>query len=135
MADRVRLGVIGVGAMGKSHAARARAGEINRCELVAVCDSDETRLSTYDGIKTYTNSAELIRSGEVDAVVIATPHYDHTTVGIDAIQNGLHVLVEKPISAHKADCQRLIAAHDANKKLVFRIAPDLSAWTLPAMGS
>jgi predicted dehydrogenase len=55
----------------------------------------------------------------VDAVIIATPHYQHTTLGIAALQQGLHVMVEKPISAHKADAERLIAAHNKNPKLVF----------------
>jgi predicted dehydrogenase len=56
----------------------------------------------------------------VDAVLIATPHYDHTTLGIAALKAGLHVLVEKPISVHRADCERLIAAHcGREKKQVF----------------
>ena len=61
----------------------------------------------------------LIRSGLVDAVIIATPHYQHTTLGIAALNAGVHVMVEKPISAHKADAERLIAAHEQNSKLVF----------------
>ena len=61
----------------------------------------------------------MIRSGDVDAVLIATPHYDHTTIGIDALNNGVHVLTEKPISVHKADAQRLIDAHLAHPELVF----------------
>ena len=50
--------------------------------------------------------------------MIVTPHYAHTTIGIDMLKAGLHVLVEKPISVHKADCERLIAAHK-NRKQVF----------------
>jgi predicted dehydrogenase len=61
----------------------------------------------------------LIGSGLVDAVIIATPHYQHTSLGIAALQQGLHVMVEKPISAHKADAERLIAAHRARPELVF----------------
>jgi predicted dehydrogenase len=61
----------------------------------------------------------LIGSEEVDAVIIATPHYQHTSLGIAALQQGLHVMVEKPISAHKADAERLIAAHRAKPSLVF----------------
>jgi len=53
-----------------------------------------------------------------DAVIIGTPHYAHTTIGIAAMQAGHHVLVEKPISVHKADCERLIAAHQ-DKQIVF----------------
>jgi len=114
------MGVIGVGGMGAYHAKYIQAGEIQRCELAAVCDIDERKLSGWGDIKTFTDSRELIRSGLVDAVSIATPHYDHTTIGIDALENGIHVLVEKPISVHKADCRRLIAAHEKNKNLKFQ---------------
>lgn len=119
MADKVRLGVIGVGGMGSNHAAYVRNGEVRRCELAAVCDIDESKLDRWEGVRAFADSRELIRSGLVDAVLIATPHYDHTTIGIDAFNNGLHVLSEKPISVHKADCQRLIDAHRANPGLVF----------------
>jgi predicted dehydrogenase len=108
--DKVRIGVIGLGAMGKYHTTYLREGKVNRCELTAVCDAFESALKGFEDLKCFTDSAEMIRSGEVDAVLIATPHYFHTTTGIDALENGLHVLVEKPISVHKADCERLIAA-------------------------
>jgi predicted dehydrogenase len=49
---------------------------------------------------------------------VATPHYDHTTIGAASLKAGLHTLVEKPISVHKADAERLIAAH-TDKKVVF----------------
>jgi predicted dehydrogenase len=116
--DRVRLGIIGVGGMGTAHAKRVMGGQVPRCELAAVCDIDTKRFGDFPGIPAYEDSAELIRSGKVDAVLVATPHYGHTTIGIDALQNGLHLLVEKPISVHKADAERLIAAH-TDPKLVF----------------
>ncbi|MHB0998895.1 MAG: Gfo/Idh/MocA family protein [Armatimonadota bacterium] len=116
--DKVRLGIIGVGSMGSFHVSYIKAGKVSRCELVAVCDIDPAKLVPFSDIKTFTDSRELIRSGAVDAVLIATPHYAHTTIGIDSLENGLHVLVEKPISVHKADCERLIAAHK-NKDQVF----------------
>ncbi|MCK5804483.1 MAG: Gfo/Idh/MocA family oxidoreductase, partial [Lentisphaeria bacterium] len=72
----------------------------------------------YPNLKHFESSEKLIRSGEVDAVIVATPHYGHTTIGADALQNGIHTLVEKPISVHKADAERLIAAH-ADKSIVF----------------
>lgn len=117
---RVRLGLVGAGAMGSLHAEYLIAGQVDRCELVAICDSQEARLAPYPQLMKFSDSGELIRSGEVDAVLIATPHYFHTTTGIDALENGLHVMVEKPLSVHKADCQRLLAAHK-NKEQVFGI--------------
>ena len=117
--DKVRLGIIGVGGMGSSHARQILDGKIPRMELVAVCDVDPTKFKQfkdYKGIKTYTKSEELIRSGKVDAVLIATPHYFHTTIGIDALNNNIHTLVEKPISVTKADALKLIAAYQKAKK-------------------
>lgn len=117
----VRVGLIGMGNIGRHHADYLLAGQVARCELVAVCSPSPAKLEGYraKGLKIFSDGGELIRSGTVDAVVIATPHYQHTTLGIAAFQQGLHVMVEKPISAHKADAERLIAAHQKNPRLVF----------------
>lgn len=119
--SKVRLGIIGMGNIGRHHTEYLRAGKVNRCELVAVCSTSPQKLECYLPLKVYGNAEELIRSGKIDAVLIATPHYQHTTLGICAIEHGLHVMVEKPISAHKADAERLIAAYKKRKKkdLVF----------------
>lgn len=117
--NKVRLGIIGMGNIGKHHAEYLRAGKVNRCELTAVCSTSPARLEKYLPLKIYGDGEELIRSGIVDAVLIATPHYQHTTLGITALEQGLHVMIEKPISAHKADAERLIAAHKKRKRLVF----------------
>ena len=117
--NEVRLGIVGVGGMGSCHADSILAGKIQRLRLAAVCDIEPRKMDRYGAeLQRFEDSAELIRSGAVDAVLVATPHYFHTTIGIDAMQNGLHLLVEKPISVHKADCERLIAAH-RNPKQVF----------------
>jgi predicted dehydrogenase len=116
--NHVRLGIIGLGIQGGYHVALFNEGKIKRASVTAVCDILPERLAPYAHLKTFTSSAEMIRSGEVDAVLIATPHYDHTTIGIDALQHGVHVLVEKPISVHVADAQRLIAAH-TDPKVIF----------------
>jgi predicted dehydrogenase len=112
----VRIGIIGLGNIGSGHVETIK--KLDGLKLAAVCDMCPERMERYDDVKKYTDSRELIRSGEVDAAIVATPHYDHTTIGIDALEQGLHVLVEKPISVHKADCERLIAAHK-NPKQIF----------------
>ena len=115
----VRIGVIGVGNMGTSHISNIERGLIHRARLTAICDIVPSKMDRYgDKYLKFTDSRELIRSGEVDAVMVETPHYDHTTIGIDALTQGIHTLVEKPISVHKADCERLIAAHK-DRKVVF----------------
>lgn len=107
----IRIGVIGIGNMGSIHARYLLDERIKRAKLTAVCDSDSARFDLFPGVKNFVGSKDLIQSGLVDAVLIATPHYAHTTIGVDALRQGLHVLIEKPISVHKADCQRLIAAY------------------------
>src|ERR1700739_189629 len=117
--DKLRLGIIGMGNIGKHHAEYLRAGKVAGCELVAVASTSPGKLEKYKPLQIFANGEEMIRSGAVDAVLIATPHYQHTSLGIAAFENGLHAMVEKPISAHKADAERLIAAHKKHKKLVF----------------
>ena len=107
--DRVRLGVIGLGNMGTAHI-RDNVPKVPRLELTAVCDVDPARADRFEDVAKFTDASEMIRSGLIDAVLIATPHYFHTSDGIAALEAGLHVLVEKPISVHKADCERLISA-------------------------
>jgi predicted dehydrogenase len=116
---KVRLGLIGLGNIGQHHASYLTNGKVSRAELVAISDAVPGKLEKFKGLKGFTDGEALIRSGLIDAVIIATPHYQHTSLGIAALQQGLHVMVEKPISAHKADGERLIAAHQANPKLVF----------------
>ena len=117
--DKVRLTVIGIGTIGNLHLRNIEKSD--KVELAAVCDivpeKAQAAAEKY-GCPAYTDSDTLLKDRVCDAVVIATPHYDHTTIGIAALESGHHVLVEKPISVHKADCERLIAASEG-KDLVF----------------
>jgi predicted dehydrogenase len=115
--NKVRLGIAGLGNMGKFHADYLLQGKVNRAELVAVSSTTPARLAPYANLKTFENAEKMIHSGAIDAILIATPHYQHTTLGIAALQKNMHVLVEKPISVHKADCERLIAAHRGSKAI------------------
>jgi predicted dehydrogenase len=118
ISSTVRIGIVGIGNMGTGHARQILAGKIPGLELAAVADIDPERLKLVPQVRGFASSSEMIASGLINAVLISTPHYDHTTIGIKALKAGLHVLVEKPISVHRADCERLIAAH-TDKKQVF----------------
>src|SRR4051794_29135371 len=114
----VRLGIVGLGVMGQSHARTILEGKIPRLRLAAVADQDPARLAKFGDIPGFASDDALIGSGLVDAVLIATPHYFRAPTGIAALRAGLHVLVEKPISVQRADCERLIAAHQ-DRNVVF----------------
>ncbi len=118
--DKVRLAVIGIGNIGNLHLRNIE--NQPKVQLTAVCDivpeKADAAAARY-GVKAYYDSDALLADKVCDAVIIATPHYFHTTIGIAALDSGHHVLVEKPISVHKADCERLIAAHERYPHLVF----------------
>lgn len=115
--ENVRLGIVGLGNMGRAHLANIRAGKVPGLRVTALCESVGTLPEPLEGEHPFTDVSQMIRSGHIDAILICTPHFSHTTIGIEALQRGLHVLVEKPISVHKADCERLIAAHTDKSKI------------------
>src|SRR5438093_6342197 len=119
--NTVRIGIVGMGNIGKHHADYLLAGKVPRCELTAVCSTSPQKLEPYraKGLRIFDRGEKLIDSRDVDAVIIATPHYQHTALGIAALEAGLHLMVEKPISAHKADAERLIAVAKKNPDQVF----------------
>lgn len=117
--NKVRIGIIGMGNMGRYHADYLAKGEVAGAELVAVCSPSPHKLKAYEPLSIWDNGEAMIRSGEMDAVIIATPHYQHTSLGIAALEAGVHLMVEKPISAHKADAERLIAKSQEKSNVVF----------------
>ena len=117
--NAIRLGIIGLGNMGAAHVRSLQGGSVPSLAVTAICDPNPARFTVDPAIPAFTDPHTLIHSGNVDAVLIATPHYSHTNLGIEALECGLHVLVEKPISVHKADCERLIAAHAGRERQVF----------------
>lgn len=105
--------------MGSNHARSIQDGRVPGMVLGAVCDRSPEAMAPFSTVSRFSDPGEMLGSGQVDAVLIATPHYDHTPLGIAALEAGLHVLVEKPISVHKADAEKLIAAHNPAGNQIF----------------
>ena len=119
---KVRFAVIGAGSMGQHHLKHA--SELANTELTAVCDLKEEnaiKASQQYGCKYFTDFSELLKSQIYDAVLISTPHYSHAPLAIQALDAGYNVLVEKPLSVHKADCEKVIDAYNRNKSLKFGV--------------
>ena len=115
--DKVRFGVVGTGGIGHMHLGYLP--QLERAELTCVCDVRKEvvkDVSEKHGVPYFVDSKELIRSGLCDAVLIGTPHYQHATVGIDALNNGLHVLTEKPITVQVSQADRMVAAAKKKKR-------------------
>ncbi|QAY67931.1 Gfo/Idh/MocA family protein [Paenibacillus protaetiae] len=101
----LRMGIIGMGNMGSDHAKKLIRGIVPEVELTAVSEMDETRLEASkaylpESVGLFASAESLMDSGLCDAVLIATPHYDHPRLAMLAFDKGLHVLCEKPAGVY-----------------------------------
>ncbi|WP_409346048.1 Gfo/Idh/MocA family protein [Paenibacillus sp. MBLB4367] len=123
--NQVRVGVIGLGNMGAMVANCLRRNEIEGAVLAAASETFAERLEWARGefggdVKLFGSVEELLDSGEIDAVYIATPHYDHPRIAILAFKRGLHVLTEKPAGVYTKQVREMNEAA-ANAGTVFGI--------------
>ncbi len=118
--QKVRLGIIGVGNMGSSHIKNYLKGAMPEIEITAVADIKADRLvwakEQLPDVKTYATASELMDSGEVEAVLIATPHYDHPSLVIEALNKGLHAMSEKPAGVYTKQVREMNAVADISDK-------------------
>lgn len=103
--DKVRIGIAGIGNMGRGHAHYLLKGHVKNADLVAVCDTNPQQLEWVrqligDKLHLYESFDEMISSGHIDGVIVAVPHYDHPDLTVKALEKGLHVLVEKPAGVY-----------------------------------
>jgi predicted dehydrogenase len=130
MSSRFRLGVIGAGGISHLHAKHAK--KIEGVEIVAAADVSEKALASFKAafpeVKTYSDAGEMLKSGNLDAVSVCTPNGLHARNTIDALEAGLHVIVEKPMAMNAVEAEQMNqAAKKAGKHLVvgfqFRFDP------------
>lgn len=110
MRKQVRVGVIGVGAMGKNHARLY--SELHGVELVGVADVNETlaiSVAQSYGCKAFARYNDLLDEN-LDALSIVVPTTFHKKVALDAIQEGINVLVEKPIADTVGNADEIVKA-------------------------
>jgi len=110
--ERIGVGVVGVGIMGRRHAENA-AHSIPGARLAAVFDADRALAADVAGDLDATTCAtldELLARQDVRAVVIASPSRFHAEQAVAALSSGKDVLLEKPMAHSLADCDRIISA-------------------------
>lgn len=106
MAKKIKVGVVGVGHLGKEHARIY--STLPEAELVGICDQDPAKADKAKELKTayYKDFRDLI--GKVEAVSIATPTSTHYEVAKEFLSAGIHTLVEKPITLRLNEANELI---------------------------
>ncbi len=119
----LRLGIIGVGNIGSAHLGNVLRGQCPDVTVTAAADRRESRRDYIrqqaPDTQVFTEGSDLIASGACDAVLIATPHYQHPTLAAEAFRHGLHVLCEKPAGVYTLQVREMIAAADEHPDLVF----------------
>ena len=102
---KVRIGIIGIGNMGSSYVRELSKGSVPNAELRAVCDINPERLewakdSLGEKVSLYDNPDKFFSEADIDAVIVATPHYDHPPLAVKGFEKGLHVLIDKPAGVY-----------------------------------
>ena len=125
MADKVRVGIAGLGGQGLAYADLIAAGRIPHMALAATFDVDlakeQVSRSKYPGVPFHSGYNAMLESGDVDAVIICVPHYLHPELGIDALKHGIHVLIEKPAGVYTKQVNELNAVAASKPELTFAI--------------
>jgi predicted dehydrogenase len=143
--NNVRIGVVGLGSMGNFHVGYLH--EIEGAQLTAICDADPNkpgkvaaglvdvraradqrlahRVADPQAVGKFTTYEQLLDSKLVDAIIIATPHFQHPEIALAAFERNIHVLSEKPLAVHVKDARKVIDAHKQKPNLTFGLVMQL----------
>lgn len=115
--NKIPVGVIGVGHLGKIHASLYR--DIKTADLVGIHDSDTEKANKVAGelnITAYSDINELLQN--VEAVNIVTPTSTHHDIAKKALDNNCHLFIEKPIMAQESEAEEIIRIAKEKNKLL-----------------
>lgn len=123
MTEKIKLGIIGLGAEGGMYAKFIAEGKIPNVSVGAICDilPEKKQYADMLGVPFYEDYREMIESGNVDSVVTTVPHYLHPEMGIYALEHGVHALIEKPVGVYTKQARELIDVAATKPELVFGV--------------
>ncbi|MDE2483405.1 MAG: Gfo/Idh/MocA family oxidoreductase [bacterium] len=128
---RIRLGLVGAGAIGVTHAQAAQRNE--RVALVAICDEDirrATALAPAAGARAYDSINAMRYEEDLDGVIVATPPASHASIARSFLDERVHVLCEKPLATSVAAAQAMIQSAERSGAILtmaskFRFVEDI----------
>lgn len=115
MSDKLKVGIIGCGNIGKKHAHAL--SQTESAELTATYDIQND--SGIPGVRSYKTLEDLLNDEQIDIVSVCTPNYLHEHHSIRALQKGYHVICEKPFSINTDSCKNIIEASEQSDRKVF----------------
>lgn len=118
----LRYGIIGMGAMGREHAENLSFIEGASVTAISDPDSGSRELAIKqlgESVKVFTDHRQLLDSGLIDVVIIATPNFTHVDILEDALKTSLHVFIEKPLCTTIEDCLKVIEWSENRSGLVW----------------
>ena len=122
--EKVRLGIIGYGNMGTTHADNILKGKCPDIILAAIADHKANRIDAAkevfgDAVTYFDNAIAMLDSGKIDACLVAVPHYDHCSFAIECMKRGIHVMVEKPAGVYTKQVEEMNAEAEKHPEVVF----------------
>lgn len=133
MAERLRLGIVGAGAIVQvGHLPALK--RVKEIEVVGLCDNDLAKARAlaerFNIPNVHSDIAELVDYGQLDALLVCTPNHLHESHVLTALTHKLHVMVERPLAMTTAGAQKLLKAQARHDRVVMvganhRYRPDV----------
>ena len=116
----LKCGIVGCGVIAPTHIHAIE--KLDFVDLVALCDQDSFQLKEQHKLApnaiVYENYTEMLNVPELDVIVILTDHGSHHDLGIQAMQAGKHILVEKPVTANLVQLETLMIEYQKHPELI-----------------
>ncbi len=112
---QVKIAIVGMG-IGRPNGEAL--SQNTRGKVVALCDLDKARMEGFakdlpGKVKKYTDYKEMCKASDIDAVFVGTPNQWHVPIALEAVRNGKHVMVTKPLADSEAAAEKLVKEAEA----------------------
>lgn len=125
MEKKIKLGLIGCGNMGSSHATNVYEGKCPDFVLTAIADTNPDRIAfakekyTDADITYFDDAVKMLDSGLIDACLVCVPHYDHAKYAMECLKRDIHVMVEKPAGVYTKQVREMNELAAKHPQVVF----------------
>ncbi len=121
----LRVALVGAGGISGAHMPVWQ--KMEDAEVVAICDIREEQMDKYDVAHRYTDYRQMLEKEDIDILDICLPTYLHAECSVAALEKGIHVICEKPVSLHKEDVKVIYDTAEKNQ-VFFMPAHVLRFW-------